>query len=199
MSQLRTRLFNSIAAESLRNQNDKNFVWCISVATGDDETKRNVDGIDCLFFNHSNWAEMAKIVGREKIRMMRFDDDDAIRSDFVEQLRKEPFREGHWLTFPNGYRSHNGRIYKKRNLPNQFVSLDVIAKSGNHVYEINHRDLEKTEYRDRLHIVSDHPVWLWTRHAESKSSGGKVDVGSERLRNFNYSAFGIKEETIGSF
>lgn len=167
----RMDLFRRVTVPSLLGQTDRDFIWQIDVSDRE----------------HSNW--IASVAGKlnirlrtsalcaqhdsahSEVRMVRMDDDDALTIDFIARLRKAgPHSPGTWYVFPNGYRVHNGRFAPYHNPTNQFIALDIPNGSRESVYKINHSRV--CDERDVVELDAK-PAWLFVRHSETKSPGGR--------------------------
>lgn len=170
----RMNLFCRVTVPSLLGQTDQDFTWQIDVSDRE----------------HANW--IATVAGKlnlrlrtsslctvhddalnqsQDVRMVRMDDDDAITIDFIERLRNAgPHSPGTWYVFPNGYRVHNGRFAPYHNPTNQFIALDIPNGSHESVYKINHSRVQ--DERDVVEVDTK-PAWLFVRHSETKSPGGR--------------------------
>lgn len=168
-SDMRRKLFTDVCARSLRAQTDSVFLWLLNVSADEDTTWRvqATKGLR-IGFVHENWSRVLENfdIGPE-LRMVRLDDDDALARDFVERLRRVPWRAEQWCVFPVGYRACERLCAVSTHPKNQFVSFDVPPQSQRHVYEINHLLVPEAT------VVDDMPAWLWMRHNESKSRGGR--------------------------
>lgn len=189
MSPQRRRLFHYVTAAALRGQTDPDFTWLIHVDPNEDTAWRNQVTADLNVTyttqTFGDWLASVSLLNAHAelppTRMVRLDDDDAVTIDFVERLRAAgPYRPGTWYTFPQGYRVHAGKCAPYTNRPNQFIAYDVpplvVPPSGGavrHVYSINHRDLERDDFPDPIIEVDQRPAWLFLRHDESKSPGGR--------------------------
>lgn len=177
-TELRKRLFEKIAAFSLSLQTRSLFTWLVRVdpkeAISSVCRKKTTDllnkrGIQVVYTEKSfgEWVARVQNSGLKDIRMVRMDDDDALAYDFVARLSAMPWQDGRWHVFPNGHRLWRKQGVASNHPTNQFISLDVPNGSGRHVYELNH-----LQVKDAV-VVDDRPAWLWVRHEESKSAGGR--------------------------
>jgi len=100
--------------------------------------------------------------------MFRLDDDDAISTDFVARVRR--FLESNKMTrpllsFPCGYALWRRQVRQMTHLTNMFI-----GRVNGNVFDMNHNHWPKRMF----HIIDTKPAWLWVRHAESASAGGRL-------------------------
>lgn len=165
----RMELFRHVTVPSLLSQTDRDFTWLITVSNPDHaDWIRGIAGE----LNLDLRTALDFTTALPETRMVRLDDDDALATDFVERLRAAgPHTPGRWYVFPNGYRVHNGRCEPYHNPTNQFIALDLPPSAfPAHVYGINHSHVR--QQADVIE-VDQRPAWLFVRHSESKSPGGR--------------------------
>lgn len=170
----RLALTRGICLESLKSQTNHNFELLVTIRQDDPllaDRKRLFAGLPFPVNLSTNWRAYLQ-AQRMPTLQTRLDDDDALAVDFIERLQAKadgPVGKCCWFSFPKGVRVHRGRYAGKTNVGNQFISLRT-KRSDKSVFDIVHgRVTEKT-----CHRVDDRIAWLWSRHPESKSPGGKT-------------------------
>ncbi len=134
----RFALFEKYCLASVTSQSDGDFEWLIYFdASTPPEYRNRLDLLRAQFsfeplFIQDFSAQMAKSDVAERIRpgtdrllTTRLDNDDAIATDFVEQLRREAraSKDSTLLSFPRGYSLKGKSLFEARDLANPFISL----------------------------------------------------------------------------
>jgi hypothetical protein len=100
--------------------------------------------------------------------MFRLDDDDAVSTDFVARVRgflasndlSRPL-----LSFPCGYALWRRQVRQMTHPTNMFI-----GRVNGNIFDRNHNHWPKRLF----HFIDTKPAWLWVRHAESASAGGRL-------------------------
>jgi hypothetical protein len=113
------------------------------------------------------------------------DDDDSIANDFTARIQRAvnlSRQRDLWYSFPKGVRVSGRRFAGMSNIGNQFVSLWT-ERPDRTVYDVVHGRVGKCSLLPAK-IIDDRIAWLWFRHGDAKSPGGKTKckAGLNRLK-----------------
>lgn len=160
----RLDLFNSYTKKSVKNQTNTNFEWLVLVDP-------SFPGFvyQEIFTLHKwkigkEWRDLSDLIlsrtNADWIITSRIDNDDLIRYDFMEKVRRAFNYEEEWLSFPNGYITDLDKVYYRNYYKNPFISRVEKRDNLKTVLEVAH-----TSPNPR--IISEDFMWAQIDHGEN--------------------------------
>lgn len=174
----RMKYTHGVCVRSLLSQTSQDFKVIVAVRRDDqllgerEQVFRQLP-IKCTLT--TNWKQELKEM-EFPILQTRLDDDDALAKTFVERVqgRVDTAREKDlWYSIPKGVRVVNRRYAGMQNKGNQFISLWTHSRE-NTVFDVVHGRVGRREWGLSCRVVDQEIGWLWTRHPDAKSNGGKT-------------------------
>lgn len=204
----RLALLEATAARSMRAQTDRDFTWVISTDCRAPDwvfSRLEALGDNVVVFKRDPLASGLTPIGGEGVRsfgdvktaVVRLDDDDLLRRDFVAHLRAVgadlPLNSA--ITWENGFNLYQGGVEPATYAwSGQGTTTISTADHFFNPYTTNHLRLgEKAAARGGVALVAQERMWVRTWHAASDSTAAR-GIRFERTGNdADLNDFGIND------
>ena len=173
----RRKLMSELTGPSIAAQTAP-VLW--SILCGQNETGVGAEfGARCTHRKGRNWwaaaVEPHILPDTTHVLTTRMDDDDVLAPDFcarVQRLVDPAITVPTLFILPYGYRADlaTGRCQPSYHTANQFCSVLSTVRAKRHALGEKHGKMPRV-FRT-LH-VDNQPAWVWTRHKDAKSPGGR--------------------------
>jgi hypothetical protein len=166
----RLDLFEKFAIPSVDNQVNKNFTWFVIVNEDtDEESKKRIESlydykvvyVDDYWWRKSFYPVLNELTTNDYMIQTRFDSDDAIHKDFIDEIQKIFSKKTVIVDIPNGYAHYYGSVIYGYLKLNQFTSLIKRSDDNNNIYDVGHDSLDKIA---PVVTIEDKRLWLATIH-----------------------------------
>lgn len=130
----------------------------------------------------------------------RLDNDDAVRSDFVERIQREShFGEREFLNLSSGYVWFEGRVLRQEHLSNSFISCVEPASDIRTVHCEQHGKLSRVG--PIRQIATGEPYWMRVCHDRNKLNrppNAALDWDDDEVASSAFSFIGSKRRSVTS-
>jgi hypothetical protein len=204
----RLALLEATAARSIRAQTDRDFTWVISTDCRAPEwvfARLEALSDNIVVFKRDPLVSGLTPIGGEGVRslgdtktaVVRLDDDDLLRRDFVGHLREIgtdlPLNSA--ITWENGFNLYEGGVEPAVYAwSGQGTTTISTADHFFNPYTTNHLRLgEKAKMRGGVALVDQEPMWVRTWHAASDSTAARGVRFEQAGGDANLKDYGVED------